>query len=247
MPRGWGRFLFLLLCSAWVLEISPAVSFGGDKELPVAVVFGFKPPMEKILGQYKARGVRLSVSYGTSGELARQVAFGAPYGVFICSDQRWSDFVKSKGLVRQSFDLASNPVVLWSSNDSPLDLEDLGKFKLAIPDPATAAYGIKAKEYLEKAGLWGFMASKGMLIMGGGPQRAALVAKTGMAKGAIIGRSVAIDMKEGSFVELPVKPPVFTVMVLKGASREAEDFAEFLRTRDDVRRILEDSGFKALR
>ncbi|MCX7828870.1 MAG: molybdate ABC transporter substrate-binding protein [Thermanaerothrix sp.] len=247
MARGLGRFLSLLLCSAWVLGISPAVSFGEARELSVAVVFGFKPPMEKILGQYKAGGVRLSVSYGTSGELARQVTLGAPYRVFICSDQRWADMLKSKGLVKRSFELASNPVVLWSPSDSPLEIKDLGKFKLAIPDPVTAAYGMKAKEYLEKAGLWESMASKGMLIIGGGPQRAALVAKTGMAKGAVIGRSVAMDMKEGSFVELPVKAPVFTVLVLKGASREDEDFAEYFKTQDSVRRILEGSGFKPLR
>ncbi|EHM09376.1 molybdenum ABC transporter, periplasmic molybdate-binding protein [Thermanaerovibrio velox DSM 12556] len=249
MFKGAFRFLSRAVLVAAFLSLSPSVSLGaGGGDLMVAVVFGFKPPMERIVEKYNESGVKLSVSYGTSGEIARQISMGAPYQVFICSDRRWEDFVKSKGLVKHGFEIASNPVVLWTpKGKKPLELKDLPNSKIAIPDPNTAAYGIKAREYLEKVGLWNSMVSKGMVIMGGGPQRAALVAKTGMADGAIIGCSVAKDMKEGSFVEVPVKAPVFTVLVLKGASREAEALAEFLRSRDSVKGILEDCGFIPLR
>jgi molybdate transport system substrate-binding protein len=249
MLKGYPRFFCLVVFVAVFLSFCPGVSLGaGVKDLKIAVAAGFKPPMDRIVEEYKESGVKLSVSYGTSGEIARQIGMGAPYQVFICSDRRWEDFVKSKGLVKYGFEIASNPVVLWTpKGKKPLELKDLPNSKIAIPDPNTAAYGIKAREYLEKVDLWNSMVSKGMVIMGGTPQRAALVAKTGMAHGAIIGRSVAKDMKEGSFVEVPVKAPVFTVLVLKGASREAEALAEFLRTRDSVRGILEDCGFIPLR
>lgn len=239
------RFLLAGFLGLGMASFAAAASYG---EVKAGVVFGFKPPMEKILAQYgKVSKVKVDAVYGTAGDLARQISLGAPYELFVCSDPQWEAFLRGKGLVKESYQLASNPVVLWTpAGKRKLELKDLWGVKVAIPDPKVAAYGVKAKEYLESAGLWEDMMSKGRIIPGGGPQRAALVAKTGMADGAIIGLSVAMDLKEGSYVEVPVKAPVMSLLVLKRSSREAKALADFMRGEDGLR-IIQESGLKVLR
>lgn len=119
----------------------------------------------------RATGFNVRVSYAASSTLARQIANGAPAGVFISADADWMDDVNAKGLIDPSsrVTLLGNTLVLVAPAKTPVSLKiapgfalaaRLGRERLAIANPDTVPAGKYARQALTALGVWTSVAAK---------------------------------------------------------------------------------------
>ena len=108
----------------------------------------------------------LSLSFGSSSTLARQIEQGAPANVFASADEKWMDYLADKKLLAGGTrkDLLGNDLVLVVPADKPMHVT-IGKSfdlmallgangRLATGDPAHVPVGIYAEQALKALGMW---------------------------------------------------------------------------------------------
>lgn len=122
--------------------------------------------LDAVVADYRRRsGKTLRVTYAGSGQLARQIAQGAPTDLFISADEAWMDWLDQRGLIETSArrSLASNRLVLIApvaASDESVDLTAptviaarLAEGRLAIAEMAVPA-GRYGQEALTRLNLW---------------------------------------------------------------------------------------------
>lgn len=122
--------------------------------------------LDAVVADYRRRsGKTVRVTYAGSGQLARQIAQGAPADLFIAADEAWMDWLDQRGLIETSArrSLASNQLVLIApvaASDEPVDLTApaaiaarLGEGRLAMAETAVPA-GRYGQEALTHLNLW---------------------------------------------------------------------------------------------
>jgi molybdate transport system substrate-binding protein len=122
--------------------------------------------LDAVVADYRRRfGKTVRVTYAGSGQLARQIAQGAPADLFIAADEAWMDWLDQRGLIETSArrSLASNRLVLIApvaASDEPVDLTApaaiaarLGEGRLAMAETAVPA-GRYGQEALTHLNLW---------------------------------------------------------------------------------------------
>ena len=113
----------------------------------------------------RSGGGTVSVSYGASSALAKQLERGAPADIFISADRDWMDWADQRGLIRGGTrkDLLGNHLVLVAPAASArmVDIKPgfplaslLGDGRLAVADPDAVPAGKYAKAALETLGVW---------------------------------------------------------------------------------------------
>ena len=123
--------------------------------------------LDEIRGTWNAANrIKLSVVYGSSGALARQIENGAPADIYFSANSVWVDHLANINLVRNATrkTIFSNRLVLIAPASSqfskPFDLATdisgtLGaKGRLAIGDPQHVPAGIYTRQALSVLGLW---------------------------------------------------------------------------------------------
>src|SRR5262245_12983497 len=125
-----------------------------------------KDAVNDIANAFAAAGKgKIVASYGSSGDLAKQIENGAPASVCISADTKWMAYPTGKKLVVEgsSKNLLGNHLVLVAPLDSTMSIElkqgaplaqALGEGKLAIADPDSVPAGRYAKASLTKLGIW---------------------------------------------------------------------------------------------
>jgi molybdate transport system substrate-binding protein len=127
--------------------------------LRVAVAANFINALEAIVPSFTARyDIKIQPAFGSSGKLYAQMKNGAPYDLFFSADHSRPQLLYEAGICEKPFAYASGSVVLWSwdttiMGDSWQEVLLVSKGKIAIANPATAPYGIKGFEAIQKAGL----------------------------------------------------------------------------------------------
>lgn len=104
----------------------------------------------------------LSLSFGGSGTMARQVAAGAPADLVILANTDWMDWLVDQGMVAGETPqaVAGNRLVLIGPvGTAPLEEPDmlptqLGAGRLAMGQRDAVPAGIYARQWLQSAGLW---------------------------------------------------------------------------------------------
>lgn len=183
-----------------------------------AAAASLKPVMEKVAAQFeKDKGIRMDGVYGASGQLAKQIEMGAPYDLYLSADEKWARYLEEKGKLEKVRPVAECPLVLWWASEKvpSLDLVKDAKVRVAIADPAVAPYGVLAKNYLEKAKLYGKIENENRLIIAGDVLKAGLAAKSGGADAAYIPLSIAMGLG-GSWTRVPVPPQRLFGGIVKG-------------------------------
>lgn len=202
------------------------------------------------------RDVRLS--FGSSGNITRQIRSGAPFEIFMSADESYIADLERAGLTRDAGRLyAIGRLALMVPHGSPLrpdaSLADLaaavadGRLgKLAIANPAHAPYGRAAREVLQGRGLWEKLS--GRLVLGENVSQAVQFAASGAAQAALIAQALAIAppvAKLGQFALIPEDwhAPLRQRMVLtRNAGVAAEQFFAYLQG-PEARAILARYGF----
>lgn len=104
----------------------------------------------------------VSLSFGGSGTMARQVAAGAPADVVVLANTLWMDWLVREDITaaQAAVPIASNRLVVIGAAEAealtaPSDLPArLGDARLAMGHRSAVPAGAYARQWLETAGLW---------------------------------------------------------------------------------------------
>jgi molybdate transport system substrate-binding protein len=192
-------------------------------------------------------GQRVRFSWGSSGDLARQIEAGAPADLFLSADRAKVDRLEARGHVASRRDLLRNRLVVVVPSASTLLISgprDLARVKrLAIGDPVSVPAGAYAREWLENSGAWAEVSPHVVPTL---DVRAALAAvESGSVDAAIVYRTDARIAKSAKVAFEPEQQPdiVYPLAVLTRARRDLSDSFVALATSVEGRAIFERRGF----
>lgn len=215
--------------------------------------------LEEIAAAFaRATGHETRLTFGSSGNLARQIREGAPFDLFLSADESYVALLEKAGRT----DGAGTPyaigrIVVFAPAGSPVGVDAelagvrsalaAGRLKrLAIANPDHAPYGRAAREALEHAGAWAL--ARPRLALGENVSQAAQFALTGSVDAAIIAYSLVLTPAfrgKGTHALLPehMHAPLRQRMVLlKGAGTAARALYGFIGSAT-ARPVLERYGF----
>jgi molybdate transport system substrate-binding protein len=260
----------------WICALNTAISRGA---LGVAVLVGaaavpgaavaqpvvvaasdLKFALDELAARFtRDTGQALRLVYGSSGNLASQIAQGAPFELFLSADEALVLRLADSGhTLDRGQRYALGRIGLLVPARSPLtadgELRDLaaalrdGRLqRLAIANPEHAPYGQRAREALDYAGLWSGL--QGRLVLGENVSQAAQFALSGSVQAGIVAQSLALSPAvAGSGAQFAVipsawhQPLVQRMVLLKGASAGAKNFYAFLAS-SASRVVFERYGF----
>jgi molybdate transport system substrate-binding protein len=248
------------LFAAAVVAAQPTPAGSRPSSAPlIAAASDLKFALDEVVVQFQREtGHSMRVTYGSSGNLARQIAQGAPYDLFLSADESFVIDLHQQGRTQGPGELYGiGRVVLFVPTGSPLRpdprLESLARRladgtagRLAIANPEHAPYGRAAQQVLQSLGLWD--AVRDRLVLGENVAQAAQFASSGNADGGIVAHSLALApelRRRGSFALIPEslhEPLRQRMVLLEGATPIAERFYDYLRS-PASRRILVAYGF----
>ena len=228
-------------------------------ELRVDAAADLQPVMPTLAQAYeKATGVKLLVSFGSSGTLATQIVNGAPVDVFLGADFTFPEKVVAAGLADEKLPVpyAKGTLVLWARRDlaAPLSLDllrDPRIRRIAIADEFHAPFGRAAYEALRQMKLFDMLKSK--LVVAENVGQTAQFVESGNAQLGFISLTLASSDKlksEGQYILLPaVYPEIRQCAVIVKTSRhldEASKFLDWLRS-SEVQQGLRPYGLEPIR
>jgi molybdate transport system substrate-binding protein len=252
--RGWALVLGVLLA------LSAARAAAGAEEPPtIAAASDLQFALTEIATAFTAAtGMEVKLTFGSSGNFARQIRQGAPFQMYLSADEDYVLDLAKDGFTRDEGELyALGRIAVVVPHGSSLkpdgSLEDLraaledGRVqKFAIANPEHAPYGRRAEEALRHAGLWDAIQDR--LVLGENISQAAQFATSGSAEGGIIAYSLALSPKVaalGRFQLIPHEwhaPLRQRMALLEGAGATAQRFFAFVQE-PAARAIMRRYGF----
>ncbi len=259
-PRPFLRALAVVLTLALLgLSGAPAQAQRGGEGPVIAAASDLQFALEELAETFEEEtGKPLRLSFGSSGNIARQIRQGAPFELFLSADEGFVEMLVDSGhAVDEGTLYAVGRLVIAAPPASPIsvdgELEGLREAlsqgtvrRFAIANPEHAPYGQRAEEALRHAGLWDDL--ERFLILGENVSQAAQFAASGSAEGGVIAYSLVRSAQIGARLEHALIPedwhtPLRQRMVLiQGAGEAARAFYEFLQG-DAARELLETYGF----
>jgi molybdate transport system substrate-binding protein len=225
----------------------------------VAAAADLKFVLSEIAASYeKDTGKSVKLSFGSSGNFARQIPQGAPFELFLSADEDYILKLAAQGLMQGEGCLyAIGRIALLVPYGSKLkadsELKDLaaavneGRIqRFAIANPEHAPYGRAARAALERAGLWEKL--QGKLVLGENAAQAAQFATSGSAQGGIVAWSLTQSpevARLGTAALIPESwhPPLRQRMALtRKAGEGARHFYDYLQ-QPAARAVFERYGF----
>jgi molybdate transport system substrate-binding protein len=205
--------------------------------LRIAVASNFKPTLELINKSFETdTGIRILLSSASTGTLANQVRYGAPFDLFLSADASTAqDLAREFG--RESFCYAVGRLTLVGG-----PIEQLGSADktLAIANPVTAPYGRAAMQVLSRDEF-----SRGnsrTLIRGNNAAQAYQFWHSKSADLALVPRALA---PEGS-IPIPSAwhSPIEQHAVVVKESAHLARYLKWLRS-DRVRTLINQAGYES--
>ena len=198
------------------LPCVPGDAFAMERPL-IAAAAALQPALEEAAPIIAVQtGIAPRFAYGASGNLARQVAQGAPFEMLLAADEVSIQKLAEAGHTRDAGHVfAVGRLALFAPRGSALDpaggLEALRPLlavgrvqRFAIANPEIAPYGRAAEQALRRLDLWG--ALRPHLVFGTSIAQAAQFATTEGAIGGLIAHSLALSpvlKARGSFSLVP--------------------------------------------
>jgi molybdate transport system substrate-binding protein len=242
--------------AALMLALLPTVGRAHAQDtVTVFAAASLTDSMKAVADAYKAKtGKTVTLSFGASSALAKQIEQGAPADIFFSADTDWMDYLQQKTLIDTASrkTLLGNQLVLIGAPDSkPLTIAPhfnlagaLGDGKLALADPASVPAGKYGKASLTALGVWESVAGRVA------PAENVRVALEYVARGEapygivyVTDARVAPQVKvAGVFPENTHPPIIYPAALTKTATPAARDFLGFL-SGPEARAIFERAGF----
>lgn len=194
----------------------------------------------------------VKLTTGATGLLARQIIQGAPFDLFLAANTAYVAEVVKAGACDGATQVkyARGRIVIWVKGEGgeALGLPSLAETRfrhIAIANPEHAPYGMAAREALQRTGVWDRVVDH--LVYGENVQQTLELAQSGNADVAIVGLSLALGKKPGSWAmidEMSYTPIDQSLVVCKHGNNApgAERLAAFLKA-PAGRAILRKYGF----
>jgi molybdate transport system substrate-binding protein len=252
------RCVLLAAILSAILGLAPVPQARADAPV-IAAAADLQFALEEIADAFKAEtGLPVKLSFGSSGNFARQIRQGAPYEMYMAADESFVLTLFNDGFTRdQGVLYGLGRIVIFAPHGSPLKpdggLDDLaaalaeGRIaRFSIANPEHAPYGMRAEEALRHRGLWEAIAPK--LVLGENVSQAAQFATTANTQGGIIAYSLALAPRVGSRGAYALIPEAWhaplnqRMALLNNAGPVAERFYRYLQ-QPAAREILRHYGF----
>ena len=250
----------LLLCTVVMfLMICFSNTVRADEKILIAAASDLNFAMNEICRAFEKShpGIKVEVSYGSSGNFYAQIKQGAPYDIFFSADASYPALLEEEGFaVKGQRHLYSiGKIVLWVPKKSALNPHEGLKIvlesnvkKLAIANPKHAPYGRAAEESLRYYGLLDKVQDK--LVFGENISQTAQFVQTGSADAGIIAMSLAISPKmtsDGNYWIIPTESysrleQGYAVLQRGKGKSSVKTFLKFVQGKKG-KKILSDFGF----
>lgn len=208
----------------------------------------------------EAGGIPPEVSFGSSGNLYRQISQGAPFDLFLSADDEQAlklvqaGRTNGEGIIYGVGRLAL--LIPWHSRLAlDASLEDLGHAiddgrlrRLAIANPAHAPYGRAAREALGRAAIWSRLQNR--LLLAENAAQAVQFALSRGADGGLVPYGLALtkriaDRGRHVLLDASMHSPIAHRMVLLSQSRAETHVLYRFLAGPAARRVFERYGFTA--
>lgn len=184
-------------------------------------------------GMRDSYGINLHFAVGSSGMLPRQIENGAPYDVYLSANQKFVDELTARRLVLPETVrvYALGRLGLWSRDGNIRDAHQLTGPRvrhLAIPSPAQAAYGLAARQALERMGIWKGLT--GRIVYGENVRQAFEFAEDGNAEAVLTSWTLLRD-REGVLIDESWHAPIVQAGAVVASTKDplaARRLLEFL-------------------
>lgn len=226
----------------------------------IAAASDLRFAVEEIAAAFTAEtGHDVRLTFGSTGNFARQIREGAPFEMFMAADEAFvldlarDGLLQGEGVLYAEGRIAIAVPKTGSTLAADGTLEDLRRAvaegrvtRFAIANPEHAPYGMRAKEALEHLGLW--TAIEPSMIMGENVSQAAQFALSGSTDGGIIAWSLALSPElqaQGSFALIPAEwhePLLQRMALVEGAGPVAEAFYVYMQE-PAAREVMTRYGF----
>lgn len=241
----------IFLAAALVLTLSPALA----ADITVFAAASLKGPLDQAAQLWEAQtGNRVTLAYGGSSALARQIEEAAPADVFISAAETWMDRLAEGHLIAPDSrrDLFGNSLVLIAADPQarpvPLapdaDLAGLlagGKLAMALVDSVPA--GQYGKEALTALGFWDKVAPE--VVQAEDVKAAARLVTSGEAAYGIVYATDATGITVVATFPEDSHRPILYPGAAVSTKPEARAFLDFLQT-PGAGRLFADAGFRLL-
>lgn len=236
---------------------APAQARGDTPLVAAASVLQFA--LSDIAAAFEAQtGQQVRLSFGSTGNISRQIREGAPYEVFLAADEAYILDLAADAVTPDAGDIyAHGRLVLIAPHGSVLSVDpemnglqdalEQGRItRFAIANPEHAPYGQRAREALMHRQLW--EALQPLMVLGENVSQAAQFATTGNADGGIIAYSLARAPQVSSRSVYALIPESWhapldqRMVLLNGAGEVAAAFYEYMRG-PQAKTILDSHGF----
>ena len=242
-----------------VLLLGIAARALAAESITVAAAADLNYALNELASRFEATsGVKVTLSFGASGNLFSQIQSGAPFDLFFSADEDYPKKLASAGLADASSlrIYALGHLVLWVPNNSTFDPQKLQMelltqpdvTRIAIANPQHAPYGRAAEEALRGAGLQD--AVKDRIVLGENISQAAQFAESGNADAGILALSLVQSpalKDKGRYWTIPenLYAPIRQGAVVPRAApnmQGARAFLDYIKT-PEVAALLERYGF----
>lgn len=240
------------------LLLSAHNALGRSRQPTIAAASSLRHVLPEIANAFAATGQRKPrLTFGSSGNLYRQIIQGAPFGVFLSADAQFPAALEKKGLtVEPVRDYALGRIALVTPKPGKMLISvEMWKGavaadsfrRLAIANPKHAPYGEAAIQVLESFGLETNL--KSGLIIGENASQAAQFLLTGSVDGALLPLALARSRRlanRTTYVDLEAnthQPIRHGMALIDHANRGERAFYRFM-TSTTAQRLLSDVGFE---
>ncbi len=247
-----------IIISAFVVAMlagcHDAATSSANKPIRVAAAADLAFAFKEIGQAFETKtGHKVDFTFGSTGNLAKQISEGAPYDVFAAANVSFVDTV----VAAEACDPATKAmygrgrIVVWSPTGGVkpatklADLADDRFVKIAIANPEHAPYGKAAKQALESTKVWDGVKSK--IVFGENVQQTLQFAQTGNTEVAIAALSLAMVTKGGEYfvIDEALHAPIDQALVVckRGTNTDVgKQFATFVSS-PPGREIMKRYGF----
>jgi molybdate transport system substrate-binding protein len=232
---------------------------GCRDRLPAPLAVSAAASTREVLDQLTAdfrqeTGIAVTLNFGPSSALAKQIEEGGPAEVFLSADENWADYLERAGLVERRRDLLGNRLVVVVPAGSALKLGGLQELAArSIRLIALAGAGVPAGEYarqaLKKAAVWESIKKR---VISGNDVRGTLafVERGEVDAGVVYRTDAAVSQRVTIALEIPemLHPPIRYPLVLvrhKVRRPESRRFYDFLGS-ERAATVFRRAGFQEL-
>jgi molybdate transport system substrate-binding protein len=231
---------------AAALLVASLAPLASAQEITVAAAADLQSAFQEVADRFqKETGKSVKLTFGSSGNFFAQMQNGAPFDLFFSADIDYPKKLEAAGLTELGtlYPYANGKIVLWTVNESKLDLGlgmkallDPSIKKIAIANPAHAPYGRAAVAAMQHEKIYDQVSSK--FVLGENISQTMTFVVSGSADVGIVALSLALSPAlkgKGRYVEIPADtyPPIEQAAVVLKASQNkaiARQFLDFLKT-----------------